>query len=139
MNRVSKTITINGVEVTMLFTPRLFVMAEEKNIKMAIDTTNVMQTMAAYADMCYCAALNHWTMDNDLEDFRLKRSDFHEWSACNQEEFGRTMIMAAEAITGKTMKELAAEQKASGEEVKKKSKSFVIIRLLRRFWSAIVV
>lgn len=139
MNRVSKTITINGVEVTMLFTPRLFVMAEEKNIKMVIDTANVMQTMAAYADMCYCAALNHWTMDNDLEDFRLKRSDFHEWSACNQEEFGRTMIMAAEAITGKTMKELAAEQKALGEEVKKKSKSFVIIRLLRRFWSAIVV
>lgn len=136
MIRVSKTITINGVEVTMLFTPRLFVLAEEKNLKLKVDTTNVMQTLSAYADMCYCAALNHWTMDNDIEDFPLQRVNFHEWSAENPNEFSRVMTMAAEAITGKTMKEMVQEQKEAREaglEVKKKSKSNAIIRLLRRF------
>jgi hypothetical protein len=137
MIRVSKTITINGVEVTMLFTPRLFVLAEEKGIKLSINTANVMQTLSAYADMCYCAALNYWTMDNDIEDFPLQRVNFHEWSAENPDEFSRVMTMAAEAITGKTMKEMVQEQKEAreaGEEVKKKPKSNVITRLLRRFW-----
>lgn len=141
MIRVSKTITINGVEVTMLFTPRLFVMAENKGIKITVDVVDVWQTLAAYADLCYCAALNHWSMDNDIDDFQLKREDFHIWSAANHEEFGKVMVMASEAITGKTMKEQIEENKkiteAGGEE-KKKSKSFSIIKLLRRFWSAIV-
>lgn len=141
MIRVSKTITINGVEVTMLFTPRLFVMAENKGIKITVDVVDVWQTLAAYADLCYCAALNHWSMDNDIDDFQLKREDFHIWSAANHEEFGKVMVMASEAITGKTMKEQIEENKKiteAGGEVKKKSKSFSIIKLLRRFWSAIV-
>lgn len=125
----------------MLFTPRLFVMAADKGIKIEIDVLNVMQTMAAYADMCYCAALNYWTMDNDVVDFPLTRADFHAWSAANQTEFGRIMAMAAEAITGRTMRELVEEQKEErekGEDVKKKSRSNAITRLLKRFWSAIV-
>lgn len=140
MIRVIKTIMINGVETTMLFTPRLFVMAEEQGVKLSVDTANVMATLSAYADMCWCAALNHWTMDNDIEEFKLKRSDFHEWSAANPTEFGKVMVMAAEAVTGKTMKEIVDEQKAAreaGEEVKKKPRSNAITRLLRRFWSAI--
>lgn len=120
----------------MLFTPRLFVMADQQGIKLNVDTANVMATLSAYADMCWCAALNHWSMDNDIEDFKLKRSDFHAWSAANSEEFGKVMVMAAEAVTGKTMKEMLAEQqkaREAGEEVKKKPKSNVITRLLRRF------
>lgn len=136
MIRVIKTISINGVETTMLFTPRLFVMAEEQGIRLSVDTANVMATLSAYADMCWCAALNHWTMDHDIEDFKLKRSDFHAWSAENPAEFSKIMVMAAEAVTGKTMKEIVEEQKQereAGEEVKKKPKSNVITRLLRRF------
>ena len=68
MIRVSKTIIINGVEVTTLFTPRLFVMADDKGIKIAVNTADMWQTLAAYADLCYCAALNYWTMDNDIDD-----------------------------------------------------------------------
>lgn len=135
MIRVSKTTTINGVEVTMLFTPRLFVMAEEKGIKLAVNTADVMQTMAAYADMCYLAALNAWTLDNDIEDFKLTRYDFHVWSADHRDEFAKVMVMASEAITGKTMKQLVEEQKQlaeSGQEVKKKSRFSLITRLLRR-------
>ncbi len=141
MIRVSKTTTINGVKVTMLFTPRLFVMADDKGIKISVNTVDMWQTLAAYADLCYCAALNHWTMDNDMDDFPLKREDFHVWAAANLVEFGKVMVMASEAITGKTMKELIEENKKSSEDVedvKKKSKSNLIIRLLRRFWSAIV-
>lgn len=120
----------------MLFTPRLFVMAEEQGIRLSVDTANVMATLSAYADMCWCAALNHWTMDHDVGDFKLKRSDFHAWSAENPAEFSKIMVMAAEAVTGKTMKEIVEEQKQereAGEEVKKKPKSNVITRLLRRF------
>ena len=126
MIRVSKTITINGVEVTMLFTPRLFVMADDKGIKISVNVADMWQTLAAYADLCYCAALNHWTMDNDMEDFPLKREDFHVWSAANHVEFGKVMVMASEAITGKTMKELIEENKKVGEgvaNVKKKSRN----------------
>lgn len=138
MIRVQHTVTINGVEVTMLFTPRLFVMADEKGVRINVDVADVMHTMAAYADMCYFAALNYWTLDNDADDFRLKRSDFHAWSASNQTEFCKIMIMASEAITGKAMKELVEEQRKAKEEkasedVKKKSKSSLITRLLRHF------
>lgn len=143
MIRAIKTIAINGVEVTMLFTPRLFVMADEKGIAINFKGQSLMQNLATYADICYCAALNHWTLDNDIEDFKLERKDFHEWSTLNQVEFGKVMTMAVEALSGKTMREIAKEQqeaKDAGEDVKKKKpkKSGVIIRILRRFWSAIV-
>lgn len=140
MIKVNKVITIKGVEAEMLFTPRLFAVAADLKIKLSLDSANVMLTLAAYADMCYCAALNAWTMDHDIEDFRLKRADFHEWATTNQEEFAKTMKMAAEAITGKTMSELANEQKqaADSNDVKKKNSSNSIIAKLRRFWSAIV-
>lgn len=139
MVRVIKTIAINGVETTMLFTPRLFVMAEKKGIKFILDTANIMETLAAYADICYCAALNHWTMDNDMEDFKLKRVDFHEWSAAEPKEFARVIALAAEALTGRTMKEFAKSPAPAPaeDEKKKKRKSNAITRLLRRFWSAI--
>lgn len=125
----------------MLFTPRLFVMAEAKAIKISVDSGNIMHTLSAYADICYCAALNHWSMDSDIEDFPFKRADFHEWSSANQAEFSKVVTLAVEAITGKTIKELVEEQKAAkeaGKEIKKKSRLSAIMQSLRRFWSAIV-
>lgn len=141
MIQVRRTIAINGVEVTMLFTPRLFVMAEAKAIKISVDSGNIMHTLSAYADICYCAALNHWSMDSDIEDFPFKRADFHEWSSANQAEFSKVVALAVEAITGKTIKELVEEQKAAkeaGKEIKKKSRLSAIMQSLRRFWSGIV-
>lgn len=135
MIKVSKIITINGVEVNMLFTPRLFVMAAEQGLALSLDGKDRMTIMAAYADLCYCAALNSWTMDNDLSEFPFKRADFHKWSAENQAEFSKVMILAAEAITGKTMKELVQEQTSSAENADsdvKKKKSSLIMRWLRR-------
>lgn len=122
MIKVSKTITINGVEVTMLFTPRLFVMADDKAIKLEISTGDIMHTLTAYADICYCAALNSWTMDNDIDAFPFKRADFHIWAAECQTEFCQVVAFAMQAITGKTLKKLTEEQKHKSEEdVKKKS------------------
>lgn len=138
MIKVNKVVNIKGVECELLFTPRLFAVADGKNIKLTLDSANVMLTLATYADMCYCAALNAWTMDNDADDFKLKRGDFHEWAAANQEEFAKTMRMAAEAITGKTMAELVNEQNVKANDVKKKNSSISIIARLRLFWSAIV-
>ena len=137
MIRVSKTITINGVEVTMLFTPRLFVMAEQKGLVLEIEGANIWHTLSTFADVCYCAALNHWSLDNDIEDFQLTRSDFHAWSAANQKEFGRIVVMAAEAISGKTMKEMAEEQSKlenkpeEKNDLKKKSFFSQIIKRLK--------
>lgn len=117
----------------MLFTPRLFAMAAEKGIKLSLDSANVMLTLTAYADMCYCAAINAWTLDNDAEDFPLKRADFHEWSSSDQLEFAKTMRMAAEAITGKTMEELVLSKTAeAGKDVKKKNLLRLIIARLKR-------
>lgn len=133
MIKVKKTITIKGVDCVMLFTPRLFAMAAEKGIKLSLDSANVMLTLTAYADMCYCAAINAWTLDNDAEDFPLKRADFHEWSSSDQLEFAKTMRMAAEAITGKTMEELVLSKTAeAGKDVKKKNLLRLIIARLKR-------
>lgn len=94
-----------------------------------------------YADIAYCAALNYWTLcDNLAEDFQLTRLDFHEWSAQNPKEFGKVMRIAVEAITNKSLDELLKEEKnkiaEADADVKKKICSS-IMQKLKRFWSAI--
>lgn len=132
-------ITIDGVEVKLLFTPRLFLMAEAEGLKFEIDVTNPNATVSAYADMTYCAALNAWTLEHGIEPFPYKRIDFHVWAQSDLKAFGNVMAFASRALTGKTVKELVQEQQGeAGEDVKKKSKSKSIMTRLRRFWSAIV-
>lgn len=132
-------ITINGVEVKLLFTPRLFLMAEAEGLKFEIDVTNPNATVSAYADMTYCAALNAWTLEHGIEPFPYKRIDFHAWAQSDLKAFSNVMAFASRALTGKTVKELVKEQQGeAGEDVKKKSKSNSIMTRLRRFWSAIV-
>ena len=118
----------------MLFTPRLF---EFKTTSM--DFSNAVdggKVLGMYADLAYCAALNYWTLEeNDKADFPLKRADFHEWAVQCPAEFGKTIKIALEAITNKSLEELTKEpsKEEKGEEVKKKTFSS-IIRRLRRFW-----
>jgi hypothetical protein len=120
------------VETAMLFTPRLF---EFKTASMDFsDATNSVKVAGMYADIAYCAALNYWTLvDNDIEDFQLKRIDFHEWSAINPSDFGKMMRVAVEALTNKSLAELAKEHKDKAPEkdgnVKKKTFSSIIKRL----------
>lgn len=128
---------IKGEEVVVLFSPRLFLMAEEQGMKFDINVSDPHATMSAYADMIYCAALNAWTLDHN-DEFPLRRIDFHEWAQSDLNAFGNMMAFASRALTGKSVKELVKEQTESKEEVKKKSSSKSIMTRLRRFWSAIV-
>ena len=133
--------TIKGVEVEMLFTPRLF---EFKTPSMKFNNGETSgQVAGMYADIAYCAALNLWTLrDRDVADFKLERADFHEWAMSDPTEFGKTMRIALEALTNKTLEELLKEKedsdkKDASEEVKKKSSSS-ITKKLKNFWLAIV-
>lgn len=137
MRQVKHKITINGVEITLLFTPRLF---DFKSPTMDFSTSQSGGKIAGmYADLAYCAALNYWTLtDKPVEDFQFTRIDFHEWAVQDPAAFGKMMRIAIEAICNKTLEELIAEQKFEekideASEVKKKSFSSIIQRL-KRFW-----
>lgn len=138
MKVIRTKVTIKGVEVEMLFTPRLF---EFKTASMDFsDNGTSGRVVGMYADIAYCAALNMWTLqDRNIADFKLTRVDFQEWTMLDPTEFGKTMKIALEALTNKSLEELMKqnqeEKKPSG--VKKKT-SLSIIQRLRRFWSAIV-
>lgn len=138
MKIVKHKVTINGVETAMLFTPRLF---EFKTPSMDFSGGEATKVAGMYADIAYCAALNYWTLtDHAIEDFRLTRLDFHEWSAQEPAEFGKVMKIAIEAITNKSLDELIKEEKkksTADEEVKKKPSASIIQRL-KGFLLAIV-
>ena len=123
----------------MLFTPRLF---EFKTSSMDFSGGDATKVAGMYADIAYLAALNYWTLtDHAIEDFQLKRLDFHEWSAQEPAQFGKVMRIAVEALTNKSLDELMKEEKGkktTDEEVKKKP-SISIIQRLKDFLSAIVV
>lgn len=140
MKTVRHTIVIKGVDTTLLFTPRLF---EFKSASMNFMASDAVQVAGMYADLAYCAALNYWTLcDKDIADFKFTRLDFHEWSAANPAEYGKMMRIAIEAITNKSLEELAKESTAQektseNSDVKKKTCSSIIQRL-KDSWSAIV-
>lgn len=140
MKAIRYNATIKGVKTNMLFTPRLF---EFKTASMDFsDAGSASKVVGMYADIAYCAALNHWTLEErNVEDFELTRIDFHEWAVQCPSDFGKTMKIALEALTNKSLEELLLEQKANdkaGSEVKKKKIFTSIIQRLRLFWSAIV-
>ena len=131
MKLIKYHITINGVKAGMLFTPRLF---EYKTASMDFsDAGSATKVVGMYADLMYCAALNYWTLEErHVEDFQLKRMDFHEWAQIDPQEFAKVMKVAVEAITNKSLDELTQEQKndsASADEVKKKNSKSIIQRL----------
>lgn len=123
-----------GVEVEMLFTPRLYMFKGEQGVDFITDATSVNGIYALYADVLFCAALNMWTLQgNDKEDAPFKRLDFHAFSVENPEAFGKAMNIALEALTGKSMKDFIKEAEKPQEmgekrentldEVKKKKAS----------------
>jgi hypothetical protein len=143
MRTIRYSVTIKGVEVDMLFTPRLFIFKSEK-MNFSVGDGGAAKVAEIYADIMYCAALNSWTLDDHLaEDFPLKRIDIHEWTAQEPKEFGKIMKVAVEAITHKNLedllregKEITAEDKTA-ENVKKKT-SRSIMQRLRDSWLALV-
>ena len=141
MRQVRTKATIKrGVEVEMLFTPRLYAFVGEQGVTMKADTNDLMQVYALYADIMFCAALNLWTLQGRAkEDAPFGRADFHEFSAANPQEFGKVLNFALEALSGKSMKDFipqdAKAAEKGGKSLKKKSSHRLTTMLLRIFSS----
>lgn len=130
----------DGVEVDTLFTPHLFSYKDEKGLTLETETGSISAVIEAYADIYYLAAINAWELDGKgtVEDFPHTRGDFHEYAAVDPKTFAHDVDFAVRALTGKTAKELVAEQQAKEQpepqpEPTGKKKAFAWIgRLLRR-------
>ena len=95
-----------GERVEMLFTPRLYCFKGLQGVTLSGDTSELAQVFSLYADILFCAALNAWTLEgNDVEDAPFRRADFHEFSASNPQEFGKTINFALKALSGKSIKD----------------------------------
>lgn len=135
-----------GVEVAMLFTPRLYEFKGREGVTFEHTAGDAASVQSLYADVMYCAALNHWTLTHSGEqEFPYHRIDFHEYSVTQPKAFGKALIFACECLSGKSVRELmesAGKGKESGKDaeiegkaeevVKKKRSRGWIMRLLRR-------
>lgn len=128
----------------MLFSPRLYIFKGKEGVTFEFESGNQASLHSLYADLMFCAALNHWTLTHSAdEEFPYKRIDFHAFAVSNPKDFNKCLIFAMQAISGKSLKELSDEalkaqkpqengQKAEGEtEVKKKNPLRWIMNLLR--------
>ena len=118
-----------GAEVQTLFTPHLFSFKDEFGLDLEVPADNPVRIMEAYADVYFLAAVNAWVLDGHgtSEDFPFTRGDFHEYMMANPRAFGKDVDFAVEALTGKRLKDLSAEQEkapenaGNGPESKKKA------------------
>ena len=133
------------MKVAMLFTPRLYEYKGSEGVTFDYVKGSQASVHALYADIMYCAAMNHWTLTHSGEvEFPYKRIEFHQYAAGYPREFGKALLFALQALSGKSVKEIAEEARKSQEsqgneqesqgatEVKKKSLRAWIMNLLRR-------
>ena len=147
MVQVLHTIKMKGGVVELLATPALFGIAQRKGMIIEADSENVTEIYSAYTKLIYLAALNAWEVrryDNpQMGECQYKLMDFVEWASNDAEGFVKAVNFVLSALTHKELKDYTTEgAKASeiesksanlaGEEVKKKSASGWIMRLLRR-------
>lgn len=128
-----------GMTVRLLFTPRLYIFKGVQGVTFQGELSELPQVYALYSDLLFAAALNHWTLDGEghtIENAPFRRMDFHEFSSADPKAFGKAVNDALYALTGKGLKEHAAEAEKTKEkaknEVKKKTTFGWITRLLRR-------
>ena len=142
-------IKMKGGVVELLATPALFGIAQRKGMTIEADSENVTEVYSAYTKLIYLAALNAWEVrryDNpQMGDCQYKLMDFVEWASNDAEGFVNAINFVLSALTHKELKDYATEgakpsenEKETpnatdeGEDVKKKSASGWIMRLLRR-------
>lgn len=149
MVQVLHTIKMKGGVVELLATPALFGIAKSKGMTIEADSENVSEIYSAYTKLIYLAALNAWEVrryDNpQMGECQYKLMDFVEWVSNDAEGFLNAINFVLSALTHKELKDYATEgakpsenakesanTKDEGEDVKKKSASGWIMRLLRR-------
>ena len=135
---------MKGVVVNVLITPRLFIYKGREGVTLEADGESMPAVMALYADVLYCAALNWWELSGkDADEFKFKRMDFHVWAAEHQEEFGRLVVKMVRLLSGKSLAELAKEEKEKEKKEKEKEESKKkfcfgsITTAWKHFWSGI--
>lgn len=147
MVQVLHTIILKGGVVELLATPALFDIARKRGMAIEADADNAAEVFSAYTKLIYLAAINAWEVrrydDAAMGDFPYRLMDFVEWTSANADEFVNVINFALSALTGRELKDYATEQakgsenesksaNQADEEVKKKSASGWITRLLRR-------
>ena len=142
MIQVLQTITLKGgATVELLATPALFAIAKRKGMTIEADASNAADVYSAYTKLIYLAALNAWEVrrydDPAMGEFKYKLMDFVEWGSADVPAFVGAVNFLLSALTNKELKDYATEEakdsdKAEEEQVKKKSKSPLITRLLKR-------
>lgn len=137
-----------GVKVAMLFTPRLYLYKGREGVTFEYERDNEISLHSFYADIMYAAALNHWDLTHTADqECDYKRIEFHQFAVSNPREFGKALLFAVQSLSGKSLKEIAAdarngqESQGNGQEsqeiekgtggVKKKSLRGWITSLLR--------
>ena len=124
---VRKTVEISeGVKVELLFTPRLSICQETvAPLPELAEDAGILQVMERYADIMYFAALNAWELDGHgtVDDFPLKRGDFHGWMQSDRKGFAEGVSFAVSALTGKTAKQLLIEEEKRRESAKEAAKN----------------
>ena len=140
---------MKGGVVEVLATPALFGIAQRKGMTIEADSENVTEVYSAYTKLIYLAALNAWEVrryDNpQMGECAYRLMDFVEWASNDAEGFVNAINFVLSALTHKELKDYATEgakpsenEKETpnatdeGEDVKKKSASGWIMRLLRR-------
>ena len=135
-----------GVKVAMLFTPRLYEFKGTEGVTFENGGEGMASVHALYADVMFCAALNHWTLTHTADEvFPYSRLDFHEFSTTDRKSFEKALIFAMETLSGKSVRELVENAKNAqesgkdaeiesnpAENVKKKSLRGWITSLLKR-------
>ena len=111
----------DGVSVRLLITPSLFSIASRKGVSLEVDDSADMHaTLDLYVKLIWLAAINYYEaerMDNpDVEDFTYKYLDFAQWAGERRREFLRMVSIVAQCLSGKTSKELDAEDTPVGEK-----------------------
>ena len=130
-----------GVRVDLLVTPHMAVYEKDAGIAPMREDAGPLEMMFRYADLMYLAALNAWELDGHgtAEDFPHSRGDFHGFMQADRKGFAQTVTFLVSALTGKSVKELEAEEKErrekkaaeQGEGEKKKTSRSLITRLSR--------
>lgn len=119
--RTSVIVKDGGVTVDILLTPHLYSFAEHFGIDFSTDLHVDREVMENYADILFLGAVNAWVLDakGTVDDIPFTRGDFHAWAAQEPKAFGKYVLFAVSALTGKTPGELAAETQKKAEERKK--------------------
>lgn len=125
-------IEVRGEKREVLLTPSLYKIAKERGwmIKTSQDVEDI---QSAYIKLFYAGLLNALEVrkfDNpDTKDTDITLIDIEVWAAQNPKEFGKLVVIAVEALTGKSLKNLVEEKEA--EKKKKSSIWFWITKKLR--------